>query len=225
MRTLAVVLVLVGCQRSASPLGGLGNDPGDRESYSLGYQLGTSLKNQDTSIKLDVYVAGLRDALAGTPSQVSEQELQAAVKSLRDKAVNAQKRQQRETADKNKAAGVAFLEANKKREGVKSLADGLQYRVLADGNGPQPTNASTVRVSYKTSLIDGKELSHSTGMAVDLQRVIPAWKEAIPLMKEGSKWELVVPPELAYGTRGSTGIGPQSTLIFEVELLAANAAR
>lgn len=225
MRLLGVLLVMVGCQRSASPLDHLGNDPGDRESYSLGYQLGTSLKKQETPIKLDVYVAGLKDALAGTPPQVSNKELQAAVASLRDKAVHAQERERRETADKNKAAGAAFLEANRKRDGVKSLASGLQYRVLSDGTGPHPTNAGTVRVSYKSSLIDGKQLSSSPDVAVDLQRVIPAWKEAIPMMNEGAKWELVVPPDLAYGTRGSTGIGPQSTLVFEVELLAANAAR
>ena len=227
MKTMLLGIVLVaGCQKSPSQTA-LGSNPTDRESYGLGYQLGASLKNQNTDVELDVYIAGIRDGLAGTPSKVTNEELQLAVKGMRDKAVAAQKGKLKVEATKNRAAGTAFLAAYKEHEGVTTLPSGLQYRVLAEGSGDHPVEGGTVAVTYKAKLIDGKELASSSGkpINVDLHRVIPGWREAIPLMKEGAKWELVVPPQLAYGSRGSSGIGPESTLVFEVELHHAKAER
>jgi FKBP-type peptidyl-prolyl cis-trans isomerase FklB len=201
----------------------LGNDPKERESYSLGYQLGTSLKKQNMSINLEAYVSALRDGLEGAAPQVSQRELDAAVSDLRNSAVAAQQAKLRDQSDKNRAAGAAFLDDNRKREGINALPSGLQYKVLKDGTGRRPGEGDTVTVHYRSSLIDGTELSSSyqqgKPVTVGLGRVIAGWKEALQRMNEGAKWQLFVPSELAYGTRGSTGIGPNSTLVFDVELL------
>jgi FKBP-type peptidyl-prolyl cis-trans isomerase FklB len=201
----------------------VGNDTQDRESYSLGYELGTSLKNQNAAAHLEAYIIGLREAAAGTPPQVSQDELRKAVAGLRQKAIAAQKAGLQEKADKNRADGMAFLEKNKHQDGVEVLPSGLQYKRLKDGTGKKPTATSTVVVHYRSSLVDGTEFANSykqkTPVTVSLQRVIPGWKEALQLMSEGSRWQLFIPSELAYGARGSTGIGPNSTLLFEVELL------
>ena len=167
--------------------------------------MGTSLKKEDRSLELDVYVSGLRDAVSGNPPKVIDD--------------------QHVKANKNRAISAAFLAAYGELDGVTTLASGLHYRVLVEGTGNRPDEDGTVSVTYRTKLIDGTVLSSSSGkpVDVDLHRVISGWKEAIPLMKEGAKWELVVPPQLAYGARGSTGIAPESTLVFEVELLKAKA--
>jgi FKBP-type peptidyl-prolyl cis-trans isomerase FklB len=228
--TATVLLALSACHEKANPPRDdtkvshpLGDDAQDRESYSLGYQLGTSLKNQNTVAHLDAYITGLREAAAGTPAQVSQEELHKAVTGLRQKALAAQKAGLQDKADKNRADGAAFLEQNKQREGVELLPSGLQYKRLKDGTGKKPTATDTVVVQYRSTLVDGTEFANSykqkTPVTVSLQRVIPGWKEALQLMSEGSRWQLFVPSELAYGARGSTGIGPNSTLIFEVELL------
>jgi FKBP-type peptidyl-prolyl cis-trans isomerase len=227
IRTVILILLVAACRdkapdNNAKPGHPLG-DAQDRESYSLGYQLGTGLKNQKTAVHLDAYIAGIREAVAGTAPQVSEEELRNAITGLRQKAIAAQKEGLREQADKNRADGVAFLEKNKQLEGVEALPSGLQYKRLKDGTGKKPTATDTVVVHYRSSLVDGTEFANSykqkTPVTVSLQKVIPGWKEALQLMGEGSKWQLFIPSGLAYGARGSSGIGPNSTLIFEVELL------
>jgi FKBP-type peptidyl-prolyl cis-trans isomerase FklB len=222
IRTTAIVLlVLAACHEKASHP--LGDDAQDRESYSLGYQLGTSLKSQNVAAHLEAYITGLREAAAGAPAQVSEDELRKAVTGLRQKAIAAQKAGLQDKADKNRADGAAFLDENKRRDGVEVLPSGLQYKRLQDGTGKKPTATDTVVVNYRSTLVDGTEFANSykqkTPVTVSLQRVIPGWKEALQLMSEGSRWQLFIPSELAYGARGSTGIGPNSTLLFEVELL------
>jgi FKBP-type peptidyl-prolyl cis-trans isomerase len=227
-----LLLALSACHDSdASPPGDgtkvdhkLGDNAQDRDSYSLGYQLGTSLKNQNTTpAHLEAYIMGLREAAAGTPPQVSQDELRKAVTELRQKAIAAQKAGLQDKADKNRADGMAFLEKNKQQAGVEVLPSGLQYKRVKDGTGKKPRATDTVVVHYRSSLVDGTEFANSykqkTPATISLQRVIPGWKEALQLMSEGSTWQLVIPSELAYGARGSTGIGPNSTLIFEVELL------
>lgn len=229
--TAIVLLGLSACHEDARHLPGndtkvshpLGDDAQDRESYSLGYQLGTSLKSQNAAAHLEAYITGLREATAGSPAQVSPEELRKAVTDLRQKALAAQKAGLQDKGDKNRSDGAAFLEQNKQREGVELLPSGLQYKRLKDGTGKKPTATDTVMVQYRSTLVDGTEFANSykqkTPVTVSLQRVIPGWKEALQLMNEGSRWQLFIPSELAYGARGSTGIGPNSTLIFEVELL------
>lgn len=224
IRALVVMALLCGCHRNGEQK--LREDTHNRESYSLGYQLGTSFKGQGVSIDVDAYVTGLRHALAGKAAEVTAQELQSAVLVLRGKAIAAQQKKVAEDAEKNRAAGSAFRDANQKRDGVTVLQSGVQVRVLKDGTGMRPKPSDKVTIHYRSSFVDGKELASSVTqrqpITVALDHVIRGWREALPLMKEGAKWELVVPPELAYGKRGSTGIGPNSTLVFEVELLRVN---
>lgn len=223
---LLAVLVLAGCHRSAGTK--VAADPKRRESYGLGYKLGTSLKQQKTSIELDAYVQGLREAMAGIASQVSDAEMQAAVASMREQAMAAQKAAEEATAATNRTAGHAFLDANRKKEGVTVLPSGLQYKVLKQGTGRSPTVGDVVVVNYRGTLVDGTEFANTykrhKATVLSLDQVIPAWKEALPLMKEDSKWQLVAPAELAYGRRGAPRIGPENTLVFEVELLGVRPA-
>jgi FKBP-type peptidyl-prolyl cis-trans isomerase len=224
--SLLLVSFVSGCPKDAKSKT-LGNDPKDRESYSLGYQLGTSLKNQHTSVNLDAYVSGLREALAGTAPQVSEEELRTAVSELRNKAVAARQREMKDRAGKNRAAGQAFLDENKSKEGVTVLPSGVQYKVLKEGSGHSPTDHDTVTVNYRSTFVDGSEFAnsykHRKPATISLARVIPGWREALLQIKEGSKWQIFIPSELAYGPKGGSGIEPNSALVFDVELLHVNA--
>jgi FKBP-type peptidyl-prolyl cis-trans isomerase FklB len=134
----------------------------------------------------------------------------------------------KDKADKNRAAGQAFLEENKSKDGVVVLPSGVQYKVLKEGTGSSPSVRDTVAVNYRSSLVDGTEFANSykqrKPVTVSLARVIPGWREALLLMKEGSKWQIFIPSDLAYGAKGGSGIEPNSTLVFEVELLHVGSA-
>ena len=214
---LAAALALGACKGNIDKR--LGENEKDRQSYSFGYQAGTALKNQKIEVDLGMYVAGVHDGLSGAKPKVSEEDIRGVFANLRKKAVA----EQQSKMKTNLTAGKAFLEANKKKEGVKVLPSGLQYKVLKEGAGKAPTASDMVTVQYRGTLIDGSEFASSVKQGkpatLTLNRVIPGWREALPLMKEGSKWQLFVPPELAYGPRGNPGIEPNSTLIFEIELL------
>jgi len=222
---LVLLLSLPACHKQAGQK--LGTDPRQRESYSLGYKLGTSLQRQKASIDVDAYVQGLREAMAGAVSQVSDAEIRTAVTSLRDQALAAQKVDDKTKAAENRAAGEAFLGTNGKRDGVRILPSGLQYKVLNEGSGRNPRAGDVLVVNYRGTRVDGTEFANTykrkKAAVMTLDQVIPGWKEALPLMKESSKWQLVLPPALAYGQRGAPGIGPDSTLVFEVELLGFRA--
>lgn len=197
----------------------------DKESYSLGYQFGQNLKAQGVEINLDVYASGIRDALGGKDSAMSQEEIRATISELQKRIMTAMQKELKEKAEKNLSESKAFLEKNMKKEGVKTLPSGLQYKVMIDGTGKTPKTTDTVTVQYRGTLIDGSEFdsSYKRGQPTTLQvkGVIPGWTEALQLMKEGSKWQLFIPPELAYGDRAAgPQIPPNSTLIFEVELLA-----
>lgn len=199
-------------------------DQKDRESYSMGYQFGRSLKSQGLSLNLDVYDAGLRDALGETKPQLSQEEMQKAIVEVQNRVAAARQKEFKEAAEKNLSEGKAFMEANAKKEGVKTLPSSLQYKVLAGGNGRMPKPTDEVTVNYRGILIDGTEFdsSYSRGnpLTFRVDKVIRGWAEALPLMKEGSKWQLFIPPGLAYGERGAGRIPPNSTLIFDVELIS-----
>jgi FKBP-type peptidyl-prolyl cis-trans isomerase len=199
-------------------------DQKDKESYSLGYQFGQGLKSQGLDINLEVYASGIKDALSGTNPQLSQEEIQKTVSELQKRITAARQKELKEMSAKSLATGKAFLEENKKKEGVKTLPSGLQYKVLVEGSGKTPKATDQVTVNYKGTLINGTEFdsSYKRGNPTTFQlgKVIKGWTEALQLMKEGSKWQLFIPPELGYGERGAGPVPPNSVLIFEVELIS-----
>jgi FKBP-type peptidyl-prolyl cis-trans isomerase len=197
--------------------------PKDQRSYSLGYQTGSNLRTERITVVTDDYLAGVRDAVAGAQPRVNQSEINAAVAEVRRQVVVGRKAAAKEKAEKNLADGKAFRTKNRTNEGVKALPSGLAYKVLKQGAGRTPRTGDTVTLNYRSRHIDGVEFASSAKygkpVSVGLEQVIPGWKEALLLMPEGSRWELVVPPELAYGARGAPGVEPNSTLVFEVELV------
>ena len=227
MRFLAAVILSIGL--SSSLCFGAEKvelkDLKDKESYSLGYQFGQSLKAQGLDFNLEVYTAAIRDALAGTKPLLSQEEMQKTVSDLQKRVTMARQKELKEQAQKNLSEGRAFLEANKTKEGVVTLPSGLQYKILKAGDGKKPTEADTVEVNYRGTLIDGTEFDSSykrnQPATFPVKGIIKGWAEALQLMPVGSKWQLFIPPQLGYGERGAgQAIGPNATLIFEVELLA-----
>jgi FKBP-type peptidyl-prolyl cis-trans isomerase FklB len=199
-------------------------DAKEKESYSLGYQFGQSIKAQGIDLDLDIYASGIRDGLSGFTPQLSPDEMRTTVLELQKRLAAARQKETKGIADKNLAEGKAFLEENKKRDGVVALPSGLQYKVLAVGSGKTPKATDSVTVNYRGTLLDGREFDNSykrgQPTTFPLGNVIRGWTEALQLMKEGSKWQIFIPPSLGYGDRGAGPVPPNSTLIFEVELLA-----
>jgi len=196
----------------------------DKVSYSIGMDIGENLKKQSVDVDIDLLAKGVRDAMAGGETLLSAEEaretLVALQQELREKALERRK----QDAEKNKKEGEAFLAENKTKEGVVSLASGLQYKILQSGDGASPKGTDTVETNYRGTLINGEEFdsSYKRGQTAvfPVTGVISGWTEALLLMKVGDKWQLFIPPELAYGERGAGPIGPNSTLIFDIELLS-----
>jgi len=201
-------------------------DQKDKVSYSIGVNIGTNFKQQGIDVNPEILIAGLKAALSGGKLALDQAEIQQTLTTYQRELVSKQAERSKELAGKNKEEGDTFLTTNKKKEGIKTTASGLQYKVINEGKGKKPTADDTVRVNYKGTLIDGKEFdsSYSRGEPVEFPVsgvVIPGWTEALQLMPVGSKWQLFVPSNLAYGERGQgPDIGPNATLIFEVDLLA-----
>ena len=200
-------------------------DQKDKESYSLGYQFGKNLKFQEVDINLDVYTSGIKDALGGKESQMSQEEIRTTISDLQKRITAERQKELKEKGAKNLEESKKFLAENQKKEGIKTLPSGLQYKVLTEGTGKTPKETDNVTVNYKGTLIDGTEFdsSYKKGQPASFQvnGVIKGWTEALQLMKEGSNWQLFIPPELGYGERGAgPQIPPNSTLIFEVELIS-----
>lgn len=196
----------------------------DKVSYGIGRNIGENFKRQGLDVNPELLARGIADALAGRDSAVTEEELQAAFAAFQQEMQARQADLAKKEAEKNAKEGAAFLAANKKKEGVKTLPSGLQYKVLKSGDGPSPKASDTVVTNYRGTLIDGTEFdsSYKRGEPAEfpVNAVIKGWTEALQLMKVGDKWQLFVPAELAYGdqARGNV-IGPNSVLIFEIELL------
>lgn len=186
----------------------------ERAGYAIGLQLGKNLGGAE--VDGAALAAGIKDAGSGAKPRMTEAEIEAAMMALQKQVMEAKQKQ-----------GETYLTENGKREGVKTTASGLQYRVIKTGNGKTPKASDTVSVHYKGTLTNGQEFdaSGATPVSFPVNRVIPGWTEALQLMKEGDKWELVIPSKLAYGERGAGGdIPPNSTLVFEVELIAVKPA-
>ena len=210
--------VCLGAEQSAL------KDAKAKESYTLGYQFGQSMKAQGLDLDMEVYTSGIQDALTGAKPRLSQDEMRTTVTELQKRLAAARQKEIKEIADKNLAQGKAFLEENKKKDGVVTLPSGLQYKVLTEGSGKMPKATDSVTVHYRGTLINGTEFdsSYKRGQPATFQvgKVIRGWTEALQLMKEGAKWQLMIPPQLAYGDRGTSAIPPNSTLIFEVELIS-----
>jgi FKBP-type peptidyl-prolyl cis-trans isomerase FklB len=191
-------------------------------SFAVGRQIGEQLQSQPfPGLSVDALVAGIAMVLRGEPCPYKEDELRAAIDELNRRVQRMQKQQANGLA----SAGEQFLKQNAGRAGITVTASGLQYEVLQDGNGKRPTTASRVRVHYEGTLVDGTVFDSSIQRGEPIEfpvtGVIAGWTEALQLMQEGARWKLYIPNELGYGARGAGGvIGPYSTLIFEVELIA-----
>ena len=197
----------------------------DKASYVIGLDMGNSLKKNMVDVDIDILVRGIKDALSGAKPLMTEQEMKETVTALQKDLQVKQQEQVKVLAEKNKKEGEAFLAGNKKKQGVITMPSGMQYKILTDGKGKSPKATDTVTVNYKGTLIDGTEFdsSYKRGQPAtfNVNGVIPGWTEALQLMKEGSKWQLFVPSNLAYGERGAGGpIGPNAVLIFEIELIS-----
>lgn len=197
----------------------------DKVSYGIGMNIGSSLKRDGVDVDADLLVRGLKDGLSGGKTLLSDEEYRATMTALQKEMMEKQAAVAKAAAEKNKVEGDAFLAANAKKEGVVTLPSGLQYKVIKSGTGKAPAAGDTVETHYRGTLIDGTEFdsSYKRGQAVTfpVNGVIPGWTEALQKMKEGDKWQLFIPPNLAYGERGAgREIGPNATLIFEVELIA-----
>lgn len=198
-------------------------DPQVKRSYGLGANYGKLLNRQSIEIDMESFIAGVKDGMTNE-SLLSDQEVQAVLKAITDelRARSTQRREQQ--AEANRKQGEDFLAENAKKDGVVTLKSGLQYKVIQDGEGRIPSARDTVKVHYRGTLIDGTEFDSSykrgNPASFGVNGVIKGWTEALQLMKEGSKWQLFIPSELAYGARGTgNSIGPNSTLVFDVELL------
>jgi len=197
----------------------------EKFSYALGMNLGTNLHRQSVAIDPNILAQGVKDGLAGGKTLLTQEEAGAALKAESDELHKQQQEKMQVAAEANKKEGAAFLAANKTKEGVVTLPSGLQYKILTQGTGPKPTAGDTVVCNYRGTLIDGKEFdsSYKRGQPATfpVSGVIKGWVEALQLMPVGSKWQLFVPADLAYAERGAgPDIGPDATLIFEVELMS-----
>ena len=199
-------------------------DDKEKVSYSIGLDIGNTFKKQNMDINPDILMAGLRDALTGKTPLLNEEQVKEVMMAYSKTMMEAQANRAKEAGKKNLEIGEKFLAENKTKEGVKTTPSGLQYKVLKEGSGTPPKETDMVETHYRGTLIDGKEFDSSykrnEPTTFPVNRVIKGWTEALQLMKPGSKYQLFIPASLAYGERGAgQDIGPNETLIFEVELL------
>jgi len=196
-----------------------------KEGYSIGYQLGMGMKYDGAEVDYDYLFKGLLDATDGNDPLLSKNEMRSILVDLKKNAREYKLRKIQETIVRNAEEAKAFLEENSLREGIKTTDSGLQYKILKEGSGATPTLADMVKVHYRGMFTDGTEFdnSYDKGKPQTFQTdgVIKGWTEALQMMKERSKWQLYVPPELAYGRTGLEGtIPPNKVLVFEIELIS-----
>lgn len=204
-------------------------DKKEKVSYAIGVDVGNAMKKQSIDIDTDIFMKGLKDALSGSKKLMTDDEIRETMTAFSREMAEKQKETMKKLAEKNKQEGDAFLAENKKKEGVKTLESGLQYKIIAAGTGKTPKAGDTVTVNYRGTLVDGTEFDSSAKRGqpatFPVSGVIKGWSEALQLMKEGAKWQLFIPSNLAYGDKGAGGIiGPNAVLIFDVELISVKEA-
>ncbi|MBU1566712.1 MAG: FKBP-type peptidyl-prolyl cis-trans isomerase [Proteobacteria bacterium] len=200
--------------------------PKEKVSYAIGMDIGNSLKKNGVDINPDVLAKAIKDVLTGQKTQITNQEAVTVLTGLQEEMQEKRQESTKVLGEKNKSEGATFLAENMKKEGVKTLPSGLQYKVITEGKGKSPSATDTVTVQYTGRLVDGTEFdsSYKRGEAATfaVNGVVKGWTEALQLMKEGSKWQIFLPSNLAYGETGTVGgpIGPNAVLIFDVELVS-----
>jgi FKBP-type peptidyl-prolyl cis-trans isomerase FklB len=200
----------------------------DKQSYAIGLNVGKSLHRDQVDVDPNILLRGIRDALADSKPLMTDDEIKATMTALQADVRKKQEVKMQLAAETNKKEGDAFLTQNKNQDGVVTLPSGLQYKILKEGDGPKPAATDSVVCNYRGTLLNNTEFdsSYKRGQPATLRvnGVIKGWTEALQLMPVGSKWQLFIPPDLAYGARGAGGpIGPNATLIFEIELLSIQA--
>ena len=220
---VAAALTLTACNQGANGPVRLDTD-NQKASYGVGLNVGRSLRGAEDSLDMKAFSKGVEDAMNKRDPAVPQEEIQAALKKFGDAVMANQQAKQAAAAKKNEEEGQAYLKENGAKQGVTTTASGLQYEVLKQGDGPMPTDSDKVRVNYKGTLIDGTEFDssekHGGPSEFTVGGMIPGFTEALELMPVGSKYRFVIPANLAYGPQGAgEDIGPNSTLIFEIELL------
>jgi FKBP-type peptidyl-prolyl cis-trans isomerase len=228
----AISTALIGCnQQAAEPVAeeapAASLDTAEKRiSYGMGVGLGQRLKEETFTIDVDTFARGVKDAVNGSEPLMTQEEIMAEMQAFQQQQMAAQQEAANKIGNENEAAGVAYLAQNATKEGVTTTESGLQYEVITAGEGAKPAATDTVEVHYAGTLLDGTEFdsSYKRGASVSfpLNGVIPGWTEGLQLMPVGSKYRFVIPSSLAYGPGGTGGgpIGPNATLIFEVELVA-----
>lgn len=227
---LASAVLIVGCSKEEKQ-----PDPStqlqsleQKVNYTIAQNLANNFKQSGVTIEPETFALALKDVRDGVPSRLSDEEMQTVMQTFQEQAMAQREEEQKKIAEENAAAGAKFLEENKAKEGVTTTESGLQYRVITEGSGAKPTATDTVTVHYSGKLLDGTEFdssySRNEPAVFGLNSVIPGWTEGLQLMSEGSKWELVIPSDLAYGPGANGPIPPNSVLVFEVELLEVKPA-
>jgi FKBP-type peptidyl-prolyl cis-trans isomerase FklB len=202
----------------------------DKVSYSIGMDIGTHLKKQGVDVNPDTLSRGLADSYRGAKTALSEEEARRVIAEYRQQLAVKQQQARKELAEKNRKEGDAFRAQNASKEGVITLPSGLQYKVLKAGSGKSPRAEDSVTVNVKGALSDGtkidsvfegEEWAPGDPVSFEVATAIAGWKEALMMMNEGARWQIVVPPQLAYGDRGDgRGVGPEATLVYELELIS-----
>lgn len=195
----------------------------ERAGYAIGLDIGRMFRKQSIEVDLTFLTRGIRDGLTGVKPQMSDEEMQTTLNTMQKEAQTRAVVRAKAEGAKNQDEGQKFLAQNAKQEGVKTTKSGLQYKVLKEGRGPSPKANDIVRTHYHGTFLNGDVFDSSVQRGEPAEfavnRVIPGWTEALQQMKVGSKWQLFVPPDLAYGESGFQDIPPNKTLVFEVELL------
>jgi FKBP-type peptidyl-prolyl cis-trans isomerase FklB len=219
-------MALAAAPATAPAQGTFKNDQ-EKSSYALGLRIGLDLKGLD--LDAASLARGIHDSATGAKPQLSDAEIQASLTALQQQMMAKQTAESSAQAAANQKAGDAYLAENAKKEGVKTTASGLQYKVIKSGTGKTPKSTDTVAVNYRGSLISGKEFdaSRDEPATFPVTGVIPGWTEVLQLMKEGDKWQVTIPAKLAYGANGTPGgpIGPNEVLVFDVELVSIKPAK